>query len=113
MRIFVLLVSSAFAVYAAFQSWTIAQAGVTYQIPQLEGDGGAGFVFAVICLLAAILVFFRPLVSLGFYILAALGIAFVAFEFQDRIEFSWSLGAIVLGALTIYIRYRSRLTSKA
>jgi hypothetical protein len=100
MKIAVAILSALLAVFAAIQSYTIAYVGTANQIPQLEGDGGGGIVFAALCLLAAILVLWRPIISMWLYGLALVVILLTGYLYEDRAMWLWGAAALVLGILS-------------
>lgn len=98
----------ALAIYAGIQSYLIAQVGILNQIPQLEGDGGGGVAFAVLCFITAILVLFKPMVSVILFVVSALLALLVGLTYQDPIPMYWSLGPLVLAAAIVVNHYLKR-----
>ncbi len=105
------IVSVAFAVYAAWQAIAIAQAGVVNQIPQLEGDGGGSLLFAVVLATAGIAGMWKPVVALPLYAITLVIGVLVALIYQDLMLWFWDLGALILGAVTVFSACKARQRS--
>lgn len=105
------IVSVAFAVYAAWQAIAIAQAGVVNQIPQLEGDGGGSLLFAVVLATAGIAGMWKPVVALPLYAITLVIGVLVALIYQDLMLWFWDLGALILGAVTVFSARKARQRS--
>jgi hypothetical protein len=108
MKITVAVLSVAFSVYVAIQSYVIAEAGATYQVVQLEGDGGGGLVFALLCIIAGLLVFVRPLLSAGTFILASVMALGVGILYGDNAMLLWAVVPVALTAVNVYLHIALR-----
>ncbi|QQE81012.1 hypothetical protein [Alicyclobacillus sp. SO9] len=108
LKVIISILTGLFVAYTVWQSYLIASTGALYHIPQLEGDGGGGLVFAGLCFIAGVALFIRPILSAVIYVLAALVISFIAVAFQDSIDFLWTLIALSLGTLAVVSRIRSK-----
>jgi hypothetical protein len=93
------LLCAAVAVWTAWQSYHIAVVGTTNGIPQLEGDGGGGILFAGLCLLAAVALLWRPVISVILLTLAAMVIVLTGFLYEDSTMYLWGAAAVVLAIL--------------
>jgi hypothetical protein len=96
------LLCAAAAVWTAWQSYHIAVAGAANDIPQLEGDAGGGIVFAALCLIAAILMLWRPLIAVAALTLAALITVLTGFLYEDSTMYLWGAAAVVLAILAAF-----------
>ena len=93
-----------FSIYTGIQSYAIASAGVTYQVQQLEGDGGAGLAFTSLCAVAAVIALFWPRVGALAFFCTGLVTGFAGLAYGDNIDFFWILGPVLfmVGALVSY-----------
>lgn len=89
--------------YVGIQSFIIANVGAQNQIPQLEGDGGASVVFAVIVLIAAVLCFFRPLIASPIFLLGTLVGSLCAATYEDSLMYVWSIVSFLFAASSFLI----------
>jgi len=97
----------ALAIYAIAQSLEILQVGVTNQIPQLEGDGGGGILFAVLTFISALACLIKPLVAFLLFLITTLLSTFISFLFSDPLLLTWSAISITLAALS-FLAHRAR-----
>ena len=93
-----------FAIYTALESYAIAAAGVANHIAQLEGDGGGGMAFSLLCLVAGILVLRYPLGSVYVFLFATILIVWVGFLYEDSIMYVWGVVPLILGAMGWVVR---------
>lgn len=106
LKLAIAVASGLFSIYMFIQSLMIASAGVSYQVPQLEGDGGGGLVIAFTCALASGLLFLRLwLANVGFLV-AATGCLLVGGIFQDSVIMLWGLVPLLLAGLTAWKQFR-------
>ncbi|QSO54289.1 hypothetical protein JZ785_11270 [Alicyclobacillus curvatus] len=103
MKLLAAVLTFVFGVYSGIQSYRIAAAGAAQQIPQLQGDGGGGLVFALVCVIAAVVVLKRP--SIGVWLLsgAAVIAGFVGLSFGDPSMYWWAIAALALAVLDFVI----------
>jgi hypothetical protein len=94
-----------FALFTGYQSFVIASAGAVNEIPQLEGDGGGGLTLSVICMLAAILSFIKPVWSIPFFILSTLVCLITGYIYEDNLIYIWAAGTVALTVLS-YVLHR-------
>jgi hypothetical protein len=92
-----------------WQALMLASYGAVNQIPQLEGDGGAGFVFALLCLISGIFTLVRWKVSMVLFVLSAAEGMFSGWVFSDVQMAEWAAAPVLLAALT-YVIFRNRTT---
>ncbi|MDQ0188710.1 hypothetical protein JI721_13055 [Alicyclobacillus cycloheptanicus] len=90
------IVTCLFALYTALQAMQIASAGAVNQIPQLEGDGGGGMVFALLCFIAGVLCMLKPIIALFCYTLTVLAGVVVGIIYDDPVLWMWAGGALIL-----------------
>ena len=95
-----------FSLYVAFQAMLIASNGALYQIPQLEGDGGGGLIFALLCLIAGFLTWLRPRIAAAVFLVAAAVTVLVGLIYQDRIEMFWCAVPLVCAIADFYVYIR-------
>jgi uncharacterized membrane protein len=98
------LVAAVFAVYAGYQSLLISEAGAAYQIPQLEGDGGGGMIFAFLCFIGALVYLIRPVISIPFFILSAVTGLLAGFLYNDPVMWVWAIVSSVFAFIAFYVR---------
>lgn len=97
------------AVWIGLQSYAIAAVGVGNAIPQLEGDGGAGVIFAVMLLLGGILLWWRPLWSTVPFALALAPALLAGWLYQDVTMWWWCLAPVLFGLAGVGLhRWRRR-----
>lgn len=108
MRILLTVLSAVLGIYTGIQSYRIAAAGATQQIPQLQGDGGGGLVFAALCVIGAVLILKRPLFAAAALLFAALLVSFVALSFGDLVIFWWALAALCLSVCSYVVHRLSK-----
>jgi hypothetical protein len=100
LTLFICFCSLAFAVYAGIESYQIASAGVTYAVPQLEGDGGGGLLIAVVAAISGAIAFIRLWIAqIGLAITSLLALG-VGTAFADRITSLWAWVPVLLILLT-------------
>jgi hypothetical protein len=108
MKIVVGILAGAFSVYTAVQSFAIAHVGVTVQSAQLEGDGGGGLLFALLCLVSGVVVLAKPFISVFTFVVSAVVTIFVGMTYSDDIMIIWSVVPIILAATSLYMHYSTR-----
>ncbi|MCL6516068.1 hypothetical protein [Alicyclobacillus sp.] len=86
------------AVWVGLQSYAIAAVGVGNAIPQLEGDGGAGMVFALLFLVGAVLIWVRPRWAWMPLLLAMVPGLLAGWLYQDVTMWGWCLVPALLAA---------------
>ncbi len=103
MKILAAVLTFVLGVYSGIQSYRIAAAGAAQQIPQLQGDGGGGLVFALLCIVAAVVALKRP--SIGVWVLACATIlvGFVGLSFGDASMYWWAVAALALAVFDFVI----------
>ncbi len=99
MRWLIEVCALALALYTGFQSILISQIGFNNQIPQLEGDGGGGIIFAFLTFLAAIIYLIKPTLAIIIFLLSTIVSAFSSFLFGDSVILLWSAGTVILAFL--------------
>ncbi|WP_067934976.1 hypothetical protein [Alicyclobacillus kakegawensis] len=99
MRFVLPIISAVVAVVSGWQAMALAEVGVQQQIPQLEGDGGAGMVFALLCLAGGVTALFRRWLGCALFLLAALVGAWAGVVFADLLTGLWSIAPLALGAV--------------
>ncbi len=109
MRILGAFLTMVLAIYSGVQSYRIAAAGAVQQIPQLQGDGGGGLVFAVLCLIGAVVLLKRPFIATWILAVATVLVAFVGLSFGDPAMYWWSGITLVL---TVYTFMQHRLLKR-
>ncbi len=99
-----LFLSALFVLYAGDKSLVIADAGISNDIPQLIGDGGAGIFFAAICLAAAGLGIWLRRTSAVLYVIAIIVIITASFIYQDNGMFVWAVPPLLFAAGELVLR---------
>ncbi|MCL6627536.1 hypothetical protein [Alicyclobacillus shizuokensis] len=97
MRVVLLVVSAVVAVVSGWQALWVAEVGAEQQIPQLEGDGGAGLVFALLCLAGGVAALFRRWLGCALFSLAALAGVWAGVVFADLVTGLWAVAPLALG----------------
>jgi hypothetical protein len=112
MKIAIGVMSLLFAIYLAIESYLISSLGTSYQIPQLEGDGGGGLVAAGILLVSGIIVFWRPLwACLGFVLSTGL-VVIVGLEYQDNLTLFFAMAPALFLGLSLFTVIQTRKTTQ-
>lgn len=99
------------ALFTGWESYEIAHMGVLMTNAQLEGDGGGGLVFAIVCFFAAIVLFYKPLWSTILYFISAIFVILVGVFYQDMSMLIWSALAVVFMGSSIYLTILDRKMS--
>ncbi|GMA51653.1 hypothetical protein GCM10025857_30100 [Alicyclobacillus contaminans] len=106
MRYVVPVLSALVALVCAWQSFELASVGVTNQIPQLEGDGGAGMVFSILCLLAGAVALWNGRVAGGGYLLAGMEGFWTGWMYSDIEMFCFAWVVFGLGTAAWWLNRR-------
>jgi hypothetical protein len=100
--------STVVALICGWQSLQLAEVGVTNHIPQIEGDGGAGVVFSVLCLVAGVVILFTRKVASGLFLITGLEGIWASWTYSDSQMTLWALAPLGLAAAAWWLNQRSR-----
>ncbi|UOF90386.1 hypothetical protein LSG31_21435 [Fodinisporobacter ferrooxydans] len=104
MKIILGILNIIVAICIGLQAAVIARVGAVNQIPQLEGDGGAGLLFSLLILVAVIFYFVKPIFSIPLFILAALTGILASLIYSDPVMIAWSIAPLFMVAFLLLNR---------